>query len=216
MPLDPSLAALREALAPPARLALAYAPADTRRTWLAALALDARLAQVVRAARDPLIGQIRLAWWRERLGEPASAWPKGEPLLALLREWDGAHGALSSAVDGWEVLLGEAPLPKPDLLVAAEGRASALVAAAGRLGEEAHGQAVLELGRSWALSDFAANMPEPREQTALAELRAEHDVRPMRLPRALRPVVVLDGMARSGGSGAGALLRGIRLGIFGG
>ena len=54
-------------LTPLHRLALAYAPAASRGAWLGFLALDMRLAAIVRAAREPMIGQIKLAWWRERL-----------------------------------------------------------------------------------------------------------------------------------------------------
>ena len=55
---------LLDTLAPMHRLALAYAPAEARPAWAGLLALDARLAGVVRAAREPVLGQLRLAWWR--------------------------------------------------------------------------------------------------------------------------------------------------------
>lgn len=52
--------------------------------------------------------QLRLAWWRDRLGEPASAWPRGEPLLGLLTAWDSERSALGALVDGWEAqIVGE-------------------------------------------------------------------------------------------------------------
>jgi phytoene synthase len=50
------------------RLALAYAPGRARAATLGLFALDAALGNLVRAAREPLLGQMRLAWWREELG----------------------------------------------------------------------------------------------------------------------------------------------------
>ena len=112
------------ALLPPVqRLALAYAPTRARPAWLALLALDTRLAQQVRSAREPMLTQIRLAWWHDRLREPVSAWPQGEPLLVALADWRGQHGSLAQLVDGWEMLLGEAPLTDAALEGFVAGRA---------------------------------------------------------------------------------------------
>ena len=62
-------------------------------------------------AREPLLGQVRLAWWRDRLGQDPADWPAGEPLLAALRGWQPQFAALAALVDGWELLLGAPPLP---------------------------------------------------------------------------------------------------------
>jgi 15-cis-phytoene synthase len=204
---------LISALPPLSRLALAYAPEAARGAWLAFFALDARMAGVVRGASEPLVGQIRLAWWRERLAEPASAWPAGEPLLGLLRGWEGAHGRLGSVVDGWEVLLGEAPLGPDAFDQAAAGRAKGAVAVAEKLGLGERAVEVARLAREWALADFAANVSDPRELAVLEDLT--RDCRGASLPRALRPVVVLHGLTCRGGSGPRRLLRGLRLGILG-
>jgi phytoene synthase len=206
---------LAETLAPPQRLALAYAPRADRPAWLAVLALDARLAEVVRQAREPLIGQIRLAWWRERLAEDASAWPAGEPLLAALRSWRGGHGALGPMVDGWEVLLGEAPLDRESLSAAVEGRAAGLVAVAVHLGHRDRAEAVRSLARRWVRADLAVNLSDPRERAVLAALAVDEERVQPALPRALRPLVVLEGFSRHGPPGLVALLRALRLGILG-
>jgi len=202
-------------LEPLPRLALAYAPGPARATWLAFLALDARLGRVVRDAREPMIGQIRLAWWRDRLAEPANDWPKGEPLLQLLRQWGGDHGGLLPVVDGWEVLLGKPPLSGERFLEAASGRAAGAAAVATRLGAGAHLDEVARLGRNWALADFAARVSDPREATTLAELVGAQDWRPANLPRALRPLVVLHGLAGGNRSGTGQFLTALRLGFLG-
>ena len=80
-----------------------------RRAAVAALwALAERLTRLVRDAREPLIGQIKLAWWRDMAGlvatDPA-ALPKGEPLLAELGAAWAGQGGLDALVDAAEAML---------------------------------------------------------------------------------------------------------------
>ena len=93
------------------RLALAYGAGRLRLPMLGLMALDTRLGSIVCAAREPILGQLRLGWWRQTLARPTGEWPEGEPLLAVLRDWPAAAAPLSGLVDGWEELLGEPPLP---------------------------------------------------------------------------------------------------------
>lgn len=200
------------------RVALAYAPQSSRAAWLGLLALDTRLAQLVRETREPMLGQIRLAWWRERLSEAPAKRPQGEPLLALLGE-DGER--LIPLVDAWEAMLGEAPLPRTTLAGFAEGRARALADLAGALGLGSAAEAAAQMGRSWALADLAVRLSHPEEREHVAALIAAEDDNHPRLPREMRPLVMLHGLAhrevRRGGdaAGMGALFATLRLGIFG-
>ncbi len=80
-----------------------------RRAAMAALwGLAARLTKLLLDAREPLIGQIKLAWWRDMMALLASnpaALPKGEPLLAdLAASWAG-QGGLDALVDAAEAML---------------------------------------------------------------------------------------------------------------
>ncbi|WP_053553679.1 hypothetical protein [Sphingopyxis sp. 113P3] len=80
-----------------------------RRAALAGLwALAERLTRLLRDAREPMIGQIKLAWWRDMMALLASdpaALPKGEPLLAELQaNWAG-EGGLAALVDAAEAAL---------------------------------------------------------------------------------------------------------------
>lgn len=65
------------------------APSDKRRGLLALLALNAELARVSALVHEPMIGEIRLAWWRESLAGLAHEHTRGhkvlEELLPLLR-----------------------------------------------------------------------------------------------------------------------------------
>lgn len=200
------------------RVALAYAAAPTRSAWRALLALDTRLAQVVRDTREPMLGQIRLAWWRERLEEASVKRPKGEPLLALLGD-DGER--LVPLVDGWEAMLGEAPLPREAIARFAEGRAQAVAGLAVELGVQAASADAARVARVWALADVALRLSHPEEREHAAALIAAGGETQPRLPRAMRPLVVLHGLAfrdlRRGNdaAGMGALFAAMRLGILG-
>ncbi len=70
--------------------------------------LAARLTKLLLDAREPLIGQIKLAWWRDMAGLIASdpsALPKGEPLLAELQATWAGQGGLDALVDAAEAML---------------------------------------------------------------------------------------------------------------
>lgn len=155
-----------------------------------------------------MLAQIRLAWWRERLAEPANKRPVGEPLLALL----GDHAiGFCPLVDGWEALLGEAPLPQSTIAEFAEGRGKALGGLAELLGcqREASEQA----GWAWALADLASRLSHPDERAHVAAL--SHGPGFPGLPRVMRPLVVLHGLAIRNRNGPSALLTAMRLGIVG-
>jgi phytoene synthase len=66
-------------------LATLYAPSAIRAAMHAVNAFDLELVQVVRTTTEPMLGQIRLAWWRERLQSIASDAPvPGQPVIRSL------------------------------------------------------------------------------------------------------------------------------------
>jgi phytoene synthase len=203
----------------PQRLALAYAPASARGAWAVFLALDARLAGVVRGAKEPMIGQIKLAWWRDRLREDAVEWPQGEPLLAALGEWQGRHGALASLVDAWEILLGDAPLPAVDLRKFARLRADAVMGLCAMLGAESAPERNAKLAMRWGLADLAGHVSHGDERRAALGLMAEYAGGRVFVPRRMRPLLVLNHFAQIQARGEEpriiAMLSAMRLGILG-
>jgi len=60
------------------------APRRARPSLRVVFALDARLGGIMPAAREPLLGQIKLAWWREQLLALTGATTPAEPLLGAL------------------------------------------------------------------------------------------------------------------------------------
>jgi phytoene synthase len=214
---------LLEILPPPQRLALAYAPARFRPHFLAFFALDTRLATLVRGASEPMLGQLRLAWWRDRLTEDSGKWPSGEPVLEALQSWQGGHGVLGQMVDGWELMLDDAPLSPAALSHHAQARAAGFSALAGLVGSDAAAQDAHRMGCNWALADLASHLGDPAETAAVLELALLQDWKQTRLPRALRPLAVLHGMAgqamkrdlTGGLATRPAILAAIRLGLLG-
>ena len=210
-----------EALTTERRLALAYAPKVARPLVLGLFALDTRLAGIVRQAREPMLGQLKLSWWRDRLRADPVAGQLGDPLLQLLDQWGDQRSALAGLVDGWEHLLNDGPLDEPALIAFAAARGLACAELAERL---AAPEAIVEAaraGRNWALVDLALGLSDPAELALVDQIIQAQDWRPARLPRTLRPLAVLHGLARRK-QGAGPLLAGpvdglfaVRLGLLG-
>ncbi len=209
---------LPEELPPPQRLALAYAPARARPVTLAVLSLDARLGAILRARLEPIAAQLRLAWWRDVLARPPCDWPRGEPVLDLLREWGDPSG-LAELADGWEALLAEALTPAAiEEFAVGRGRAFACLA---RELDVAAVEAAEQAARLWALADLAANVSDSDERALVLE--SGRTLMPAPLPASLRPLAVLAGLGaralRLGGmpllSGPGSTLLALRIGLTG-
>lgn len=207
-----------EDLPPPQRFALTYAPPRSRAATLALLALDARLAAILRARREPIAAQLRLAWWRDTLARPAAEWPRGEPVLDALRGWRDPSG-LAELAQGWEALLAETLTPETVAEFAA-GRGHAFACLACELGVGPVERAE-EAARIWALADLAANLSGEQERALVVE--HGRGLAPPPLPPSLRPLAVLAGLGalalRKGGapllSGPGSALLALRIGLAG-
>ncbi|MFA7587963.1 MAG: hypothetical protein WCY11_17505 [Novosphingobium sp.] len=211
--------ALRDALPLRQRLALSYARGQDRGALLALLSLDARIASILRAAREPMLAQIKLAWWRSTLESDAAQWPEGEPLLAALRSWPGDRTPLIDLVHAWEGMIAPAPLAVGVFDELANARGGAFAALAGEVAfHHAH-----RMGRAWALADIALRLSDAMERENVLALAKEQDWQPARLPHPLRPLSVLHRLARAelreatGGHKTGArdLLAAMRLGWLG-
>jgi phytoene synthase len=200
-------AQLASGLSPPQRLALAYCPARARAPTLALLALDERLASVVRARREPLASQMRLAWWRDLVVRSQDQWPSGEPVVAALRSWRDASG-LAPLVDGWEALLTERLTP--DVIAAfVDGRGQAFSSLAIELGVERPDDAA-QAARVWALADLAANISDGAERDVVIDYGRALTA-PPRLSASLRPLAVLSALGAAAlDDGGSALLSGPR------
>lgn len=177
-------------LAPPARLAIAYAPSDVRSAFALLLQIDNRFAEILRNAREPMIAQIKMAWWREAFASAAETRPKGEPLLQALNEAGDRIPlrALEALASAWEQLLGSEKFSQEAIDVHAELRAEAIfLTYAGWVGSV---QDVRPIGRSWALEALRMAFPE---RVAGCNMPSA----PLPKARALRPLSILTMSVRT-------------------
>jgi phytoene synthase len=208
---------LIDSLPLPQRLALAYAPGASKPAILGLFAFDARLAQAIRQASEPIMAQMRLAWWRDQLRLAPQQRERSDELICALDLFAGEEQALLGLIDGWEGLLSD----RLDIAAFAMARADAFAALARILRLPEWAENAARAGHRYALADLAANLGKDEEKRSVLE-RAGEGGR-IALPKALRSLAVLDGLARcslaKGGAplleGLGTMLRAIRLGLFG-
>lgn len=177
-------------------LANLYAPEAVRPALFALHALDLELAEVVRTTTEPMLGQIRLAWWREQLQELDAGARPAQPVLTALAEHvlpRGVSGASLEPLEDANLALLEGSglevhaLARGRLFGAAvrllmPSADMALVASAERLGA---GWAAVE---AWRHGLFAV---EPASVET-----AERWLAPTVAPTAARPVLALAALAR--------------------
>lgn len=198
------------------RIAVLYAPQPLRACYHSFLLLDAQLARIALTAREPALAQLKLSWWRDACIDLSKR--RGSPLLLeLAQAWGGDGSALVGLIDGWEeVAVGEGGFAAAAERLG-EARAVACAAAAGVPVDEACRVAA----RCWTLVTLAAAAPDDWQRTAM--LDTARALPATQLPRALRPLALLDGLARRALTRGGGPLLGdrlsplaaLRLGIFG-
>lgn len=163
-----------------------------------AVALDNECAHIARSAREPMMAQIRLAWWRDGLASMEALPAHRSPMMDALRSLDdfpAMRDGLIGIIDGWEeLILWDGGDRQAMLETYAKGRGEGffLALAPGR-------EAVARpWGRLWALWDLAGHLDEA-ELAGAAVAQGAAQVRAMRhgslssLPRML---VMLGGAAR--------------------
>ena len=185
-------------LDPERKLALAYVPLPRRAALEALWRLDVTLGAVLATGREPLISQIRLAWWREALEKLDRERPPAEPLLEALARHvlpaDIGGAELATLEAGWAVLLSTEPLTPGQLDQYAQARGGRLFALSARLLGAAEPR-IEAAGRIWALIDLARR--SGREAEAQAAIAAAREGGAgFRWPAALRPLGMLASLAR--------------------
>lgn len=213
---------LHEPLPDDIELALAWTPHMARAPLRNAFALDQRLAGLCARTREPVLGQMRLAWWRDMLGKPAAQRPRGDAVLdGLAVHWAGREVALIAMVDGWEVMVSAERLGRDDAVAFAAGRSAFLAVATTPISDAADQAARLAAMR-WALADAAARMSDPHERAVLIEAGLALGRADQRLPGPMRGLAVLGSLAAralaNGGrpllEGKGAALTALKAGLL--
>lgn len=170
-------------LVPPGRLAIAYARGDLRDAFSLLLRFDERIAGIVGRSTEPMIAQMKIAWWEDAIAKPKGDRPKGDPLLIELNQIGGEDvlAAMQKLLDGWGLLLAEEQWSGKTLSAFAQARAEAIFGTYARwVGDDVAG-----LGEQWAIDDLRVRFGN-RVDASLAAVRD-------RLPssRRLRPLTIL-------------------------
>ncbi|HEY6048326.1 MAG TPA: hypothetical protein VIV07_04680 [Sphingomicrobium sp.] len=177
-------------------LALTYVPLRDRGALAAVFGIDRAMGDVVRTTTEPMLGQIRLAWWRDRLEElDDRATAPAEPRLqAAERELlpRGISGRELAALEaGWLRLFDPFPWT-PETGEAIWLRGNLLFGLAAR----AIGQANERIGGAgglWTLVDAARHCSDPQSRAMLLD-QARGFARSLggvRFPGPLRPLSAL-------------------------
>ena len=125
---------------------------------IALYAYDHELARAPKVASNPLLGEIRLSWWREVLdeafdGRPARQHPTAQALAAMITRRGLARGPLEAMIDARYRELDATPMTELEALDWARdcgGQAAAM--AAEILDPGAQAEFALAAGSAWALS----------------------------------------------------------------
>ncbi|RVT43119.1 squalene/phytoene synthase family protein [Sphingobium algorifonticola] len=177
-----------KSLAPLARLLVGHAGGQADRHALL-WAYDARLADIVRTTREPMVGQMRLTWWHEVLSDDGATKGRGDPLVDALRadrDVMAARDPMLRMIDGWEALLDLLPLDDAALRAFAEGRGGGLFRALDRAADE-------RAGALWALWDLSGHIGDA--VTAQRAVSLAQDYLAARLAGA-KPLRMLTRLAR--------------------
>jgi phytoene synthase len=145
-----------------------FAPTEHRDALLALYAFNYEIARVPEIVTEPMLGQIRLQWWREVLdaaysGTPPRSHPVVVPLTAAIREHGLSRGHFDRLIDAREQdLADEPPANLAALQDYAEASSAPLIAlAVEALGVHAAGLEVIarHVGIFYALAGLLRAMP---------------------------------------------------------
>ncbi len=175
-----------------------FAPPRPRRALHALYAFNLEVARVREAVSEPLLGEVRLQWWREALGEIYAGRPRRHQVVGALAAAVARHGLerahFERLLEARAVDLDDAPPATLDELEDyAEGTSATLVwlglEALGARGEAARA-AGRHVGVAWALVGLVRALPFHAGQGRLylpRELMEAAGVRPAEVLAARPP-----------------------------
>lgn len=178
------------------QIALGQAPAEMRTIWHSFFALDQRLGRILSETTEPMLAQIKLAWWRDRLSEEVEMRPTGDAVLDGLLSWEGHEVSLVDLVNSWEALL-EEDLSAEEVTAYLDGRASPFAELARMAGAADHDEASKQAAKIWALSDLVGHISSKDERALiLAEFSDLANDPVPTLPKSMRPLSILSALAK--------------------
>lgn len=168
----------------PERFALIMlAPPDTRARLVTLYALNAELARTALAARDPLIAEMRVQWWVERLEAlPSGPPPPHELLSPLWSAWGGAAGAFAALAEARRHDAAREPFPD--------------IAAVVAYADATRGALMVHAARTLGADEMPALRAQGRGAALVAWLRAQPALQPLGLGLARPDAQALASLAR--------------------
>ena len=156
---------------------------QARADVVALYAFDHELARAPKVASNPLIGEIRLTWWREALDEifearPVRRHPTAEALAAVVARRGLARDGLEALIDARYSELDATAMDAAETLDWARGTGGqAAVLAAAILDAATDAEAARGAGAAWAVgrrpgADFKPELAEARRAVRRLSLRA--------------------------------------------
>jgi NADH dehydrogenase [ubiquinone] 1 alpha subcomplex assembly factor 6 len=145
-----------------------FAPARSRGSLFALYAFNYEVARVREIVSEPVLGQIRLQWWRESIaaafeGGPIRHHTVVEALTAVIRAYALTRGHFDRLIDAREEDLGEAPWASlaalEDYAEATSARLVYLALESLGVREPAANKAAFHIGVAYALAGLLRAMP---------------------------------------------------------
>ena len=149
-----------------------FAPAGRREDVLALYAFNTEVARGREAVSEPMLGHIRLQWWRDAVAECYAGEPRQhqvvQPLASAIRRRDLPRALFDRLIDAREMDLSDGPPDTLDQLVAyAEASSGSLTRLAlfilGAPGDAAQTAGGL-VGTAWALAGLMRSLPHQLRQ----------------------------------------------------
>jgi len=167
-------------LSPPQRLAVAYATRRFREPLALLLRVDSRLADIVGRSTEPMIAQIKMAWWYDAIASDMAKRPKGEPVFQMLGQlaMPELDDAIKILIDAWSGLLAAETWEDAVLSDFARDRSQAIFGTYARwVGSE---EDVSATGKPWAFCDLKSRFGEKAACANVSpSLLASRQLRPL-------------------------------------
>lgn len=193
------MTSLLDELSPDQRLALAYGPTASRDAMAAILCFDRNLGRAVGLASQPLIGQVRLAWWREQSRAISQSVDVRDPCLLAMKELVQAgrvsERQMEALVDAWEGILDDETDPSSSLGRFGERRGTAVFGMAAGVAGCDQTDVMAAAGKLWALVDFARRTGDRDTAERAFRIAEAHTGVARDLPRAMRGCAILTRFA---------------------
>ena len=169
-----------------------FAPPRARPGLLAVTGFACEVAKIPARVKEPTMGRLRVAWWRDALDRLEVGDPPRHPAVAALaaigdrrRAWPLLAAVLDACDRGFET--DDTAVPAADIAAATQ---CAWLAVLGVDDARAHAAAALA-GRAWAI----ANAPDNSIGTAEESRRCLRDARSRAPPRAALPALLPGAIA---------------------